>query len=86
MVVGENGMHLETALSIVEWEVYRGLTEHVIIQDPKMGVNPVKEKITNMSPVIGTAVQVYMHIHAQFQANTFDCHKNVTTIAIYYIT
>lgn len=58
MVVGGTGMLLETVLSLVEWEVYKGLREHVIIPDPRMEVNTAKEMHSKLSPVTGCAVQV----------------------------
>ena len=58
MVAGGIGMPLESALSLVEWEVCGGLKEGVTTQDLRMEVNLAEGMTSSMNLATPTAAQV----------------------------
>ena len=58
MVAGGIGMPLESALSLVEWEVCGGLKEGVTAQDLRMEANLAEGMTSSMNLATPTAAQV----------------------------
>ena len=77
MVVGGTGMPLESALSLVEWEVCGGLKEGVTTQGHRMEGSLAKGTTSSMNLATPTVAQVRVD-----NVNTFNS-KHIFTTYVY---
>ena len=82
MVVGETGMPLESALSLVEWEVCGGLKEGVTTQGHRMEGSLAEGMTSSMNLATPTVAQVRVkNVNAFNSIHVISLCMCITTIA-----